>query len=144
MTKKILSLLPSTANSPLNRVIFNKVLQPFFENANSTTINQKISVDRESYSAFNLNDYNIDAKISNYQPTIQHNDNPYSFYDLITLAERYNINIEDFDNWGQCKTNSLKLPINYDKFANYKQYVWVGNNTPNYVVIRNSNIQINQ
>lgn len=142
MTKKILSLLPSTANSPLNRVIFNKVLQPFFENANSTTINQKISVDRESYSAFNLNDYNIDAKISNYQPTIQHNDNPYSFYDLITLAERYNINIEDFDNWGQCKTNSLKLPINYDKFANYKQYVWVGNNTPNYVVIRNSNIQI--
>lgn len=147
MSKKIISLIPDTIKSPINRVLYDKVFQKYFDpkDQNISTIN--MDLDREKYEI--TPSVNIDSNISYYQPIITIDNKEYSFYDIISLLQYQNFNIgldntfhnNGMDVWASCKTNSLKLPINIDKFVNYTDYCWVGNTKPNYVVIRNDFIQ---
>lgn len=142
MSKKLSTLIPNTILSPFNRVLYDNIIQPYVDEKTETVQNRNVSTNRNDYE--DIQTSHIDANISQYQPIISDNDTSYSFYDLVSLMQRYGINVDDFDQWGQCNAHSLNLPINYDKFVNYNKYGWVSENTPNYIVIRKQSTQNNE
>lgn len=142
MSKKLSTLIPNTILSPFNRVLYDNILQPYVEEKQEHIQTRSVSINREDYA--DITSEHIDANISQYQPIITFDNVKYSFYDLVSLMQRYGINVEDFDQWGSCEANSMNLPINYDKFVNYNKYGWIGDGAPNYVVIRNTSVQTNE
>lgn len=147
MSKKIISLIPDSIKSPINRVLFDNIFQKYFnpKKQNNTTIS--VGLNRDDFKISQT--LNIDSNISQYQPVVTYNDKNYSFYDLLSLLQQHEYNIgfdTDFHNngldvWGSCNIKSLKLPINMDKFVHYADYCWIGDTTPSYVVIRNGFVQ---
>ena len=77
MSKKIISLIPDTIKSPINRVLYDKVFQKYFDplDQNISTIN--MDLDREKYEI--TPSVNIDSNISYYQPIITIDNKEYSF-----------------------------------------------------------------
>ena len=142
MSKKLISLIPQSIHSPFNRTLFNKILQPFvneneFKNINRTVYSERVGHD-------DIDSPHVDTKINQYQPLFSDGKRCWSFYDIVALLNTQEFNLEDFDSWGECNASSLTLPINLDKFVNYTKYGWIDTSTPNYVVIRNNNVQLNE
>ena len=49
-----------------------------------------------------------------------------SFSDIINKAKLLGINVNDYANWGTCKSFNFAPPIDVDKFINFSSYFWYG------------------
>lgn len=145
--KRPLTFLPETIHSPFNRIVFNQILEKYLSKTESVLKTRILSND------VNIKDIEGSGiPISNsafpIQPIIEYQlqgkTHHALFQDIITLAKRYGINIDTFDIWGRADCHNMVLPIDYDKFLNYSDYVWIGKNeqsVPHYITIKNSLIQ---
>ena len=141
--KKPLTYLPETIQSPTNKILFNQVFEKFLSKAQRTKDTRIVSLDP----MVKKNDFKVDSisqSASPLQPIFSYSIDDQQmhdyFEDIMLLAKRYNVDIENFDTWGKSKSRNFLPPIDYDKFTNFSKYVWVTNNTsaqPNYVVIKN-------
>jgi hypothetical protein len=143
---KIDELFPSVFNTDVNKSVYSNSFNRFL------TKNDNVRVTGTIGNQLNVNiiqEDTIHRQANQLQPLIFSTNSTAeelgsiidvqinSFKDILTKSAQIGIDIDKFDQWGDCNQFVFAPPIDIDKFINYRDYFWTDVSEPDYITIEN-------
>lgn len=147
---KIDELFPSVFNTDVNKSVYNNSFNRFLTKNDNVRVTGTIG---NQLNANIIQEDTIHRQANQLQPLIFSTNSTAeelgsiidvqinSFKDILAKSAQLGIDVDKFDNWGDCNQFVFAPPIDIDKFINYRDYFWTDVSAPDYITIESKIIK---